>query len=121
MAVKKEKSFEALLKSFVIASLRRSSYRWTERNKALTRARIQRGLYKCESCGVETKKSNIQLDHIYPIVPTSGFDSWDGYINRLFCKAEGYQAICKACHSVKSMTENTERKMNRDKKKLDKD
>lgn len=113
----KEKTPEALLKGFIIATLRRASYRWPERNKALARARVERGLYKCESCGIVTKKANIQLDHTRPVIPVTGFTNWDDYITRLFCKASDFSVICKACHIVKTSIEAKLRKINRDAKK----
>ncbi len=110
------------LKSFVIATLRRASYRWYSRTEALKNARVSRGLYKCESCGAVEKKANVQLDHISPIVPTTGWDTWDGFINRLFCEISGYQVLCSVCHTVKTRVEGELRKKNRQetKKKLDK-
>jgi len=117
---KKVKSHEEILKAFIIASLRRASYRWPPRNQAMTDARLSRGIYKCASCQGTFSKKDIQLDHKDPIIPVTGWDGWEGFINRLFCKAEGYQVVCSSCHSVKTLVENTERKMNRDKKKLDK-
>lgn len=117
----KEKTPEALLKGFIIATLRRASYRWPERTKALGRARVERGVYKCESCGYLGKKNDMQLDHVLPIVPIDGWDTWDGYIKRLFCQSEGFAVLCRSCHSAKSATEARLRKIKRqEKKELDK-
>lgn len=49
------------------------------------------------------------MDHIEPVVPESGWDSWDGYIERLFCNEDGYQVICKSCHKKKTASENFHR------------
>ena len=116
--VKKVKSPEQERKDFCIATLRRASYRWSSRTQALGRARISRGLYVCESCKIQTKKSDIQLDHILSVIPLEGWQSWDSFIERLFCDASGYSVLCKTCHSAKTMQENHIRRENK-KKKLD--
>ena len=98
-------------KAFVIATLRRASYRWPARNEALARARVSRGLYKCEMCGEIFKKKEIQLDHIEPVVPVTGFTTFDDYVERLLCDASGYQVICEREHAVKTLHENLARKI----------
>ena len=115
--VKKVKSPEQIRKDFVIATLRRASYRWFSRSEALTRARISRGVYKCEMCLQPFPKKEVHLDHIHPIVPVTGFDTWDGYIERLFCNVDGFSVLCENCHYAKTSVETSQRKINRDKKK----
>lgn len=101
--------------------------RWPPLNQARAAARIERGLYKCAGCGevvptsiVTTLKNgkvkrvkNVLVDHIIPIVPTTGFDSWDNVIDRLFCDVDGFQVLCKACHDAKTLEETGERKSSR--------
>ena len=98
--------------------------RWGPVNRVKAKARVERGFYKCAQCGevvpataVVTLKNgkvkrvkNIAVDHINPIVPTSGFDSWDGVINRLFCDEAGLQLLCRPCHEEKCKEETDERK-----------
>jgi hypothetical protein len=36
--------------------------------------------------------------------------SWDSFIERLFVEKDGYQALCVACHSVKTSKERLVRK-----------
>lgn len=100
-----------VLKSWLINQLRRASYKWPERTKALGSARVERGVYKCNICSELFKSKEIQLDHIEPIVPVTGFDNWDGYIARLFCPAEGFQVCCRPCHDSKTQKENATRKI----------
>lgn len=111
-----------IIKKFLLQIMRKASYRWPARNIAKGRARIARGLYKCEKCGFEGKSDEIQLDHIHPVIdPLVGWNGWDSYITRLFCPPEGYQVLCLACHDTKSKIENQIRKEQRQKKKaLDK-
>ena len=55
--MKTKEEHDKELKSFVIATLRRASYRWYSRTEALKNARVSRGLYKCESCGFEMDRN----------------------------------------------------------------
>ena len=67
----------------------------------------------CKSPRGKTEKYD--CDHVQPIVPTTGWDSWDGYIDRLF---EGLMVgICKKCHAKKTKLENDKRRKNKKEKK----
>jgi len=100
-----------VLSQFVISGLRRLSYKIPSRAIALTRARVKRGIYKCAICGELVKKSEISVDHKLPIVPVTGWDTFDGYIDRLFCNPEDLQIICKdPCHALKTKLENQARR-----------
>ena len=108
-------------RSFIIATLRRASYRWFGRSEALKLARVERGMYTCAMCKGVFKKKDTQLDHIQPIIdPKEGFVDWNTYIPRLFCAPELYQVLCRVCHKSKTFTENSIRKEYKRKKKLDK-
>lgn len=102
-------------KQFVVASLRRASYRWGARNKALIKARVERGIYRCAMCDSVARhpKKGIRVDHIHPVVPITGFDNWDGYIERMFCDEDGFQILCIQHHKEKTAAENLARKMMR--------
>lgn len=107
-----------LLKLFIIQLLRRGTYRWPERNKALIAARIARGVYKCAICLKDFKKKDTRIDHILPVVdPKTGFKGFDDYIDRMFCDSKGFQVICLTCHDYKTSTEREIRKIFRQKKK----
>jgi hypothetical protein len=95
-------------KSFIMNTLRRGTYRWYGRWQALNNAKIGRNEYFCqiETCGVIGPKRDFQLDHKLPVVITSGWDSWENVLDRMFCDADGYQNICKACHAIKTAEEN---------------
>jgi len=126
MTVKK-KAFDTHLtkaefKSKIISWLRQLSRWWRPKQEAIWRARIKRGIYKCELCkkewpwtlpalpGKKRKRKNIQADHIVPIVWPNGFTSYDDWIERCFVPAEGFQAICWECHSKITKAENAERR-----------
>lgn len=102
-------------RGFIIAILRRGTYRWHSRYKALKAANIGRNEYVCAECGQVLPKKKIQLDHVSPCVPVEGWDSWDGYIDRMYPDTpEGYQVLCKdLCHKSKTLLEVQARKINK--------
>ncbi len=93
----------------ILATIRRSWNRYPERYRALNRCKLRWGIYGCEGCRLPHPRKKIQVDHISPVIPTSGFDSIEGYVTRLFCKAELLQVLCLKCHRAKSAGENTVR------------
>ncbi len=99
------------LKGFVIAMLRRASYRWPPRSQVLRAARRGRGKYECVLCGpaITHGRKEVQVDHKVPVIPLTGWDTFDAFIERLFCDVAGLQVLCKPCHSVKTKAENAKR------------
>ena len=108
--------YKKLLKRFLIPTLRRASYRWPERNESLKAAKIERGIYKCANCELPHARKNVQIDHTVPVVPlevTMDTQTWDSYIERMFCQRESYQILCTGCHDMKTQMEVQTRKQNR--------
>lgn len=118
---------EARFNSFIASALRGATRRWAPRNQCIKNARVERGKYRCEGCnqivpatlppkkGNKRRIRNIVADHIAPIVdPSVGFTTWDSWIERAFCEAEGFQALCHECHTKKS---NEEKAIARQRKK----
>lgn len=101
------------LKSFVISTLRRASYRNPSRTEALRQARRQRNAYVCAACRSTFTRKEVQVDHITPIVPLTGWVSWESFIDRLFLGA--LQVLCKPCHKSKTQEENRVRRANKPK------
>jgi hypothetical protein len=58
----------------------------------------------------------IQIDHKNSVVPLTGFDGFDNFIERLWCPEDQLQAICKPCHEIKTKAEKEVRKQLRVKK-----
>lgn len=106
-------------KNFAVASLRRASYRWPPRYNTLKRAKVARNAYTCAMCpeGVIHPRKNVQLDHIVAVVPVTGWDGFDGFVDRLFCDDSGYQVLCSEHHAIKTSVENGIRKTEAAKKK----
>lgn len=109
-------SKEFNLKSFVIATLRRASYRWKPRSEARVNARTGRNQYTCNSCKGTFSRKETKVDHIQPVVLLSGWDSYEGFIERLFCDISNMQLLCSGCHKIKTKQENEQRKQLRNKK-----
>lgn len=106
------------VKAFAWQALRRSSYRWPPRWEAERESRVRRGVYQCNICKGEFRKKDTQMDHVDPIVPVDA--EWEGFdeaIPRLLVGKEGWQRLCRECHTEKTNREND---LRRKKKKLDK-
>lgn len=100
------------LQGWLKQKLRRLSYQWPEMREATSKARVERGKYKCAGCGGIFGPKEINRDHIEPVDdPHTGFTTWDNYIERLFCAADGIQILCsETCHKYKSSREQEIRK-----------
>lgn len=108
--------------SFVKGGLRSASQRWPPKYRVLskaycgTRTNLRTGRmakhYKCRACENEFPLKEVEVNHIFPVIPVTGFDSWDGVISRLFCEEDGLEVLCRACHKIITKHENEERKLN---------
>lgn len=101
-----QEAFNKFRHNFTMQSLRRATYRWTFGHMAMGRQRLERGLYQCESCKGSFGPKEINKDHIEPVIPVTGFKSWDETIERMFVKSTGYQILCLTCHDNKTAIEN---------------
>jgi 5-methylcytosine-specific restriction endonuclease McrA len=101
------------LKNFIIASLRKSTYRYPPRYNCMNAARTERGKYKCALCSLVVGRKEIKVDHIEPVVGPEGFIDWNAYVLRMFPDEKGFQALCYTCHKAKTKLENHTRKLNR--------
>lgn len=104
-------------KSFIVSLLRAGTMRWGPKHAAIKRAFVRNGpnpktgrpckLHRCESCQELFAQGDLRADHREPVVdPTIGFVSWDIFIDRMFCEADGYDALCDPCHAKKTAREN---------------
>ena len=115
---------QARFASFIKSALRAASRRWPQKHEALKKACVGKRInkatgkdvfhYKCAACSELFKAVDVQVDHIDPVVSVEkGFEGWNVYIERMFCEADGYQVLCKTCHSIKTANERKARKENR--------
>jgi 5-methylcytosine-specific restriction endonuclease McrA len=115
---------EARFNSFVTSTLRSGARRWQPKYDTLNAAKTEKKInkktgrlaqhYRCELCQGEFTSTNMEVDHIKPVVdPVKGFESWDKFVDRLFCEKENLQAICKPCHLEKTKKEKAIRNANK--------
>lgn len=95
------------LKAFVIAGLRRLTYKYPPRYNCMNSARTERGKYKCAQCKAIVGRKDIKIDHIIPVVGVEGFIDWNTYIPRMFCNESNFQALCDTCHKAKTKQEKS--------------
>lgn len=100
--------------------MRSASQRWPPKYQTLNAACVGQQInqasgrlakhYKCAACSNVFPAKHVEVNHIDPVIPTTGFDSWDNVIDRLFCEQEGLEVVCKTCHRVRTQEENKERR-----------
>ena len=111
-----EARFHSFIKSGLRALSRKWPVKWEVLNDACTgrKENIKTGKqakhYKCAECGKEFPAKDVQVDHIEPIIPLSGFVSWDETIERMLCEKDGLQVLCLTCHRAKSLEERKQSK-----------
>lgn len=119
---------EGRLKSFITSTLRGGFRRYPKKYEVLKEAFVDKRLnektkrvsshYRCNKCKEVFPTKEVNVDHVNPIVPPStGFTSWDDFINNLFCDKSNLQVLCSTCHTAKSAVENKLRKATNDNRK----
>ncbi len=113
---------EARYNSFVKGGLRSASQRWPPKYKVLAASRRGKRInptsgrlaefHECGKCHDLFVSKEVEVNHIIPVIPITGFDSWDGVIERMFCEGEHLEVLCKPCHKEITKQENKERKTN---------
>ena len=112
---------EGRFNSFITSTLRAGARRWQPKYDTLNASKTEKKInkktgrlaqhFRCELCGNEFTQKDMEVDHIKPVVdPVKGFQTWDIFIDRLFCEANNLQAICKPCHLKKTNKEKQEKK-----------
>lgn len=66
--------------------------------------------YECAKCKEHFPAKQVEVNHKEPIVPVTGFDSWDGVISRMFCEKDKLEVLCKPCHKLITKEENDARR-----------
>lgn len=106
---------EARKHSFIVSVLRSGTRRWPPKYECLNEAKTEKKVntktgriaqhYMCSICKEDFSATNIDVDHIKPVVGSEGFTSWDVYIKNMFCDKENLQVVCKPCHKIKTKQE----------------
>lgn len=109
---------KARKRAFIISVLRGGTRRYPPKYETLNEAKTEKKNnkatgrlaqhYLCAICGDDFPASQVQVDHIVPVVdPEKGFKDWNTFIRRLFCEASNLQVVCKPCHKKKTKKEQT--------------
>ena len=98
---------EGMFNTFIRSLLRRGSMRWRPVYETLLEARVERGVYRCNNCGMNVpisikingkRMKNVQVNHKVPVSLPNSWDGWEGFVERLFCEKDGLETLCSECH-----------------------
>jgi 5-methylcytosine-specific restriction endonuclease McrA len=107
---------ESRYRSFITSTLRAGSRKWPPKYETLNLAKTEKKInlksgrlaqhYECAECSKHFPAKEVQVDHIKPVVdPKKGFQTWDTFIERLFCESKNLQVLCSSCHKIKTQKE----------------
>ena len=98
-------TIDSKLRSRIRSALRKV-WMWSEvRRSVKAAARKGRGQYECSECKELFLK--VEIDHIRQVGATPGSrvstpeDTWETFMNKLFCDESNLRAVCKDCHKRK--------------------
>lgn len=111
---------QARFNSFIKSALRSASVRWPPKYTVLSEACVGTKLnpksgrmakhFKCNRCQGDFPSKEVEVNHIIPVIPVTGFTTWDDVIKRMFCEKAGLEVVCKPCHKTITKEENEQRK-----------
>ena len=89
---------ENKIKQRLISRIRKE-WHWSKEKKECLKKAEYNESYKCALCQSYFEKKQVQVDHIIPVVdPDKGFQGFDIYLRRMFCKVGNLRCLCKPCH-----------------------
>lgn len=62
--------------------------------------------FQCNACKQWFPEKMVNVDHIVPAGQLNSAEDLAGFVERLFCEADGLQVLCEKCHSEKTEKEN---------------
>lgn len=97
---------ESAFWSWIRSALRQKTRWWkpiADVKKASRRAyngnnKRQKFEYQCVICKEWFPDKQVEADHIVPAGSLKSSDDLKGFVERLFCEAEGLRVLCKDCH-----------------------
>lgn len=111
---------EGKFRSFIVSLIRSGFRKFPNKYNVLKAALVGKeinpasgrmaNMYRCKKCKKKFPATGVQVDHIDPVVPTTGFTTWDDFILRMYCEESGLQVLCSACHDLKTKQEREKRK-----------
>ena len=99
---------EARYFGFIRSALRSAFQKWPCKHQAKKNAMCitdEGSRYRCNTCDELFRSSDVQVDHITPCGSLRTFDDLPGFVERMFCEADGFQVLCKECHQLKTNEE----------------
>jgi 5-methylcytosine-specific restriction endonuclease McrA len=101
---------EAKYWGYIRGALRQAFLRYPVRGAAKRRQARRVGgrhsKYECEGCGELFDSKDVQVDHIVACGTLRAYDDLPGFVQRLFCEADGLQVLCTTCHQTKTKQDN---------------
>jgi 5-methylcytosine-specific restriction endonuclease McrA len=104
---------EGRFRGFITSTLRSGFRRWPPKWHCRDKARLGKRKnkstgreamhFECANCKKAFPEKQIQVDHIKPI---GTCDTWDEFVERLFCEVDNLQVLCKPCHKKKTKIDN---------------
>lgn len=112
---------ESMFWSMIRATLRNKSRWWKPiaqckldaRRKYKGTNKRQQWEYQCAQCSEWFSEKNINVDHRIPAGQLQSGKDLEGFVERLFCEADGLQVLCVSCHDVKTKNERDDKGKNR--------
>lgn len=92
--------------SFIRSALRQKSRWWkpisqvklkARRNNQSSNKRLKYE-FKCAICKDWFPDKNVEVDHIIAAGSLTSSEDLAGFVERLFCEADGLRVLCKPCH-----------------------
>ena len=110
---------EAAFWGFLRSGIRQISTRWPPIADALMAARRpytgpnarQKWEYECSECHCFSpqavtkagkRKTMVHVDHIHECGKLLSYRDVSGFVERLFCEAEGLRVLCHECHAART-------------------
>lgn len=127
-------------KNKYIQAARRVSRFSPARQAVKKAAKVDKALFRCSKCGVlcyegksartfatylekypndTIRQEYLDIDHILPVVPTTGWEGWNSFYERLECEEVNLRGLCSTiCHKEKTGAERKVRLANKYGKKI---
>lgn len=109
--------------TFIKGVLRTGTRKWAPKYECINAAKRGKRVnsktgrvaehYECASCEKLFPLKDVAVDHIEPVVPVTGFVSWDDVIHKMYCNSDNLQVLCSDCHKLKSKEEAAQRKLHK--------
>ena len=96
---------EARYFGFIRSALRSAFQRWGPKHSAKQAAKVAYNTYVCAHCDGWFGARQVEVDHIVQCGSLRSYDDLPGFVERMFCEADGFQVLCKDCHQAKTNAE----------------